>query len=115
MTRFRKSDIRIVPLGGVLLFASLYMPLGVFAAEQNKGENSSWHWKMGAEERIRAEYLSDFDLNENAKDNGSQFYHRLRLNATATLTDEYLNEKVVFFAEGLDAQTGGHQLKPPAG
>src|SRR5262245_37048806 len=72
-------------------------------------EFSKWNFKTSGEERFRYEYRHDFDLNESRKDNGSQFYNRLRLSESASLTDEYLKPKLDLFVEGLDAQTGGYQ------
>ena len=115
MIGLRKNHIRIALLGGALSFAPLDMLSGVLAVAQDNAGYSSWHWKIGVEERVRAEYLQDFDLNESRKDNGGQFYHRLRLNVTAKVIDKDLKEKAVFFVEGLDARTGGYKLKPPAG
>lgn len=63
----------------------------------------------GGEERFRYEYKKDFDLNASAKDNGSLFFHRLRLNAKAAFGDA-----AEIFIEGLDAQTGGHRIKATA-
>ena len=72
---------------------------------------SQWNFKMTGEERLRYEYKNDFDFNQSQKDNGSQLYHRLRLGAAANLRDEYLKPKLDIFVEGLDAQTGGYQIK----
>ena len=80
-------------------------------AEQNSGEFNQWQFKMSGEERLRYEYKKDFDFNQSKKDNGSQFYHRLRLGVAASLADEYLKPKLDIFVEGLDVQTGGHQIK----
>lgn len=63
----------------------------------------------GWEERFRYEFKKDVDLNASAKDNGGLFFHRLRLNAKAVLGDA-----AEIFIEGLDAQTGAHQIKATA-
>lgn len=73
-----------------------------------------WNFKISGEERFRYEYKKDFDFNQSVKDNGSLFYHRFRLGGLAKLTDEYLKPKVDIFIEGLDAQTGGYQIKGTA-
>ena len=72
-------------------------------------ESAKWNYKIGAEERFRYEYKNDFDLNVAAKDNGSLLFNRLRLNVKATLGDA-----AEVFIEGLDAQTGGYQIKATA-
>ena len=64
---------------------------------------------IGGEERSRYEFKKDFDLNASAKDNGGLFFHRLHLNAKAAFGDS-----AEIFIEGLDAQTGGHQIKATA-
>lgn len=64
---------------------------------------------IGGEERFRYEYKKDFDLNAAAKDNGGLFFHRFRLNAKAAFGDA-----AEIFIEGLDAQTGAHQIKATA-
>ena len=64
---------------------------------------------VGWEERFRYEYKKDFDFNADSKDNGGLFFHRFRLNAKATL-----GGAAEIFIEGLDAQTGGHQIKATA-
>ena len=96
--------------------------LGIFVgnpafAEQEKtnSEFMQWQYQLSGEERLRYEYKKDFDFNESKKDNGSQFYNRLRLGVGASLTDEYLKSKLDFFVEGLDAQTGGYKIKANAG
>lgn len=114
MIGLKKGHIQVALLGA-LSFVPLDMLSGVLAVAQDKVASSSWHWKIGVNERVRAEYRQDFDLNESRKDNGNQYYHRLLLNVAATVTDENLKEKTVFFIEGLDARTGGYKLKSPAG
>ena len=109
----RKSAFNSAVLGVTLWFILLSQTL-VSAAQNDTGEFQSWHWKMGLDERLRWEYKHDFDFNERREDNGSLFFHRLKASGTVTFTDEYLKEKAVIFAEGLDAQTGGYQLKPQA-
>ena len=102
----------------VLSAAVLLLTAGIFAAWADDKEKDSaftqWNYKITGEERFRYEYKKDFDFNQGQKDNGSQFYHRLRLGAAASLTDEYLKPKLDIFVEGLDAQTGGHQIKVSA-
>lgn len=73
------------------------------------GESRTLRYTIGLEERFRYEYKNDFDFNAGSKDNGSLFFHRLRLNAQATFGDA-----VQIFFEGLDAQTGGYQMKATA-
>jgi hypothetical protein len=90
-----------------------------FVWAENTSENiaepsSLWKHKFGGEERLRHEYKQDFDFNEDRKDNGSLFFHRLRLNGRAVLSDENLKEVVEIFAEGLDAQIGGYRIKAAA-
>jgi hypothetical protein len=73
-----------------------------------------WRYQISAEERLRFEYKNNFDLNEGAKDNGDQLYHRFRLGVNARLVDEYLDPKMDIFIEGLDAQVGGYRIKANA-
>ncbi len=83
------------------------------SAPQNIPVFSQWNYKITGEERFRYEYKHDFDFNTNIEDNGSQFHNRFRIGGSATLTDEYLKPMVEVFVEGLDAQTGGYQIKAP--
>ncbi len=81
---------------------------------KNSGEFLQWQFKLGADERLRYEYRQEFDLDRSRQDMGNLFFHRLKLNATATFSDEYLNDVLTVFVEGLDAQTWGYQLKAQA-
>lgn len=92
------------------LFVGMNLSL---AAAEDHSEFARWDFKLSGEERVRYEYKKDFDLNQSLKDNGGQFYHRFRLGGAASLTDEYLKPKLDIFIEGLDAQTGGHNIKAP--
>ncbi len=106
------SNLKILNLlVGILLVSTAW------AGEETSGEKEfkPWQFKFGGEERLRYEYKQDFDFNESKEDNGSQLYHRLRLNVAASLIDENKNSKLDFFVEGLDAQTGGYQIKASAG
>ncbi len=76
-----------------------------------KKELSSWHYKSIAEERFRYEYKRDFDFNEALKDNGGLFFNRVRVGGRLYLTDEYLNNILEIYADGLDAQVGGYRIK----
>ena len=98
-------------------FALEPVKAGAFAAEApvNHEGPPAWQFKLSGDERFRVEYKKDFDFNESKKDNGSQFYHRLRLGLGAGLTDEQRNPELDIFVEGLDAQTGGHHIKANAG
>ena len=75
-----------------------------------KGEFASWHYKIGLDERFRYEYRRDFDFSKSLKDDGGLFFNRVRINAKASLKDEYLNDILEIFAEGLDAQVGGYRI-----
>lgn len=75
-----------------------------------KGEFSSWHYKIGLDERFRYEYRRDFDFSKSLKDDGGLFFNRVRINAKASLKDEYLNDILEIYAEGLDAQVGGYRI-----
>ncbi len=77
-------------------------------------EFSQWSFKPSIEERFRYEFKKDFDFDDNKKDKGSLFSHRLRVGGLASLTDEYLKPKLDIFLEGLDAQDFGNPIKAPA-
>ena len=100
-------NLRLLLVLGTLLVAS-----NGWAAD--KGDYLHWDYKIGAEERVRYEFKQDFDANSSRKDTGSLFFTRERINAQATLTDEYLNNKAQVFVEGLNAQTGGYRIKATA-
>lgn len=76
----------------------------------NQPEFSQWNFEMTGEERFRAEYKKDFDLNHVKDDTGDLFYQRLRIGTKASLTDEYLKPKLEIYVEGLDAQCGSHDI-----
>lgn len=99
------------------LYFSVYVYAGdvVTTLQKSDGESLRWQFKLSGDERLRYEYKQDFDFNKSKKDNGGQFYHRLRLNALVSLADEYLKSKIDIFIEGLDAQTGGYHIKANAG
>jgi len=99
----------------ILMVLALLIGMGVSSVcAEDHPEFSQWSFKLTGEERFRAEYKKDFDFNQSRKDNGSQFYHRFRLGGATSLMDEYLKSKVDIFIEGLDAQTGSHQIKAAA-
>ncbi len=83
--------------------------------EAGPNPHSTWTTKFGAEERFRHEYRHDFDFNQSAKDNGTLFFHRLKLNFEATLLSQDDHKLLDVFIEGLDAQTGSYQTKATAG
>jgi hypothetical protein len=76
------------------------------------GKFLSWHYKLGLEDRFRYENKENFDFNKSTKDNGGLIFNRARVNMEATLVDEYLNDILEFFVDGLDAQVGAYRLKP---
>jgi hypothetical protein len=79
------------------------------------GQYLLWNFKVGGEERIRYEYMENFDLNDSKKDNATHILNRLKLNATADLTDEYLNKIASAFVEGLDARDIPYRTKATFG
>ena len=81
----------------VLAYAQINVPL--------TGKVGKYTYALGLEERMRYEYRYNFDLNPSVKDNGSLFFHRFKINTQLS------NDWMTFFIEGLDAQTGGYQLK----
>ncbi len=93
-----------------LLLAIFFGSMDLYAGEIPLG----WKPSVGVEERFRYEFRKDYDFNETRKDNGSLFFHRLRLNGKLVFNNEEAKEKLELFWEGLDAQTGGYQLKPLA-
>ena len=95
----------------VLIIFSGFLFVNTSFADQKSGEFNKWQYKITGEERFRYEYKNDFDFNQSSKDNGSQFYHRLRLGGSASLMDDNLKPRLDIFVEGLDAQTGGYQIK----
>jgi hypothetical protein len=74
-----------------------------------------WQFTAGGEERARYEYKDNFDYKTGKQTDNSHLYNRLRLNAKATLTDEYLDPKLDVFIEGLDAQVLGYQTAAALG
>ncbi len=98
--------------------ALLILGVSAVVAEETKPDetNLSKHWQQefGLEERIRYEYKQDFDFNESVKDNGSLFFHRLKLNSQTSLLDDNKKNILDVFIEGLDAQTGSFQTKATA-
>lgn len=68
-----------------------------------------WQFTAGGEERARYEYRDNFDYKTGQQTDNNHLYNRLRLNAKATLTDEYLDPKLDVFIEGLDAQVLGYE------
>ncbi len=102
----------------VLLMLAVFLAarVGVLWADDAKDNSklSKWNYKITGEERFRYEYKKDFDFNRSSKDNGSQLYHRLRLAGNASLLGQEQKPKLDIFVEGLDAQTGGYQLKSAA-
>ncbi len=98
----------------LLLFLCRPFPAGAQeAAATQAGEFLTWKYDFGMDERIRYEYKHDFDFNKNSKDNGGVLYNRLKVHASATLSDEYLNKIVEIFIEGLDGETGAFHMKAP--
>jgi len=94
----------------LFIFAGVAQAQGI--ADPKQGEFLSWHYKLGVEDRFRYENKENFDFNKSAKDNGGQIFNRARVNMKASLTDEYLNDVLEVFVDGLDAQVGGYRLKP---
>jgi len=80
-----------------------------FADERR--EYLHWNYKIGGEERLRYEYREHFGLDDSKKDNATHIFHRLKINATADLTDEYLNKIAEVFVEGLDARDIPYKTK----
>ena len=104
---------------GWLITIFLILKVSSVCAEEAKSSetNSSKHWqqKFGLEERLRYEYKQDFDFNESLRDNGSLFFHRLKLSSQTSLLDDGKKNILDIFVEGLDAQTGSYQTKANAG
>ncbi|MDD5746788.1 MAG: alginate export family protein [Candidatus Omnitrophica bacterium] len=78
-------------------------------AEENvlKGyQFGGWNADFGIEERLRYEYKTNFDFNNNLDDDGSLFFNRLRVNGRFISNDAY-----EIFIEGLDARVGSQDIK----
>ena len=100
-----------------IFIITLFLSSIVFSADSPvtvEAPLQSWKHEFGFEERLRYEYLQDFDYNESVKDNGSLFFQRLRLNEKLSWVGGDQNKILDIFVEGLDAQTGGHQIKATA-
>ncbi|MBF0619852.1 MAG: alginate export family protein [Candidatus Omnitrophica bacterium] len=96
---------------GILVALLLWTVPGVSwaLAADSGGAYDSWKFNVGGDERFRTEYRNDFDLKDTVKDNATWFYNRLRLNVKAAYSDEYLNDKLVVFMEGLDARASDNK------
>ena len=105
----QRSALKFFSAAVFFAFVWSLQQLSVFASDAP--QFSDWNFKPSAEEKVRYEYKHDFDFDDHKKDNGSIFYHRLRLGGLASLTDEYLKPKLDVFVEGLDAQDFGNPVK----
>ncbi|MFA5039037.1 MAG: alginate export family protein [Candidatus Omnitrophota bacterium] len=99
---------RLLALAAVIL--SGFCAQTVFAS----ASVGPWSWKIGGDERFRAEYKEDFDFNGSRKDSGNLFLNRIRVNFNALLRDEDFDRVAGIFVEGLDAQAGSYRLKGTA-
>ena len=70
--------------------------------------SAGWKTEFGAEDRVRAEYRSDFDFNDALRDDGWLIFQRLKLGGRATL-DNY--EAVV---EAADLRVANVDIPKPA-
>lgn len=95
---------------------ALFVFLGGLACaeEQKAASTGGWKCKLSVDERFRYEYKHDFDFNQSQRDNGSLFFHRLRLSTAAVRQDQNGKDVLNFFLEGLDGQTGSYQTKATA-
>ncbi|MDE1919989.1 MAG: alginate export family protein [Candidatus Omnitrophica bacterium] len=99
----------------VLAVLIVLVPLAIPALADDGGQYLHWDYKIGGQERLRYEYRYNFNFNESRKDNATQFFNRLKLNAAADLEDEYLNKIARVFVEGLDARDWPYLTKAVSG
>ncbi len=97
------------------LFGFMTRAMAFAGQADNKDNPTHWQFKLGGEDRLRYEYRYNFDFNKSKKDDSTQLFQRLKLNATASLTDEYLNKKVDIFVEGMDIRDGSYRSKAVSG
>jgi len=100
--------------GALSLLLALIFFVGLTYAEEQKSNTAGWKLKFGAEERFRNEFKQDFDFDQSKRDNGTLFFHRLRLSTKASWLNESGVNVMDIFVEGLDAQTGSYQTKATA-
>ena len=78
---------------------------------------SSWAGGINAEYEVsgdyrgRYQYQYDLDFNSDAKDNGGLIYSRVRVGLKTVLKNPDDEKLLTIFLQGLDARSGGHNLK----